>query len=174
MPRTAKRKIRKHLAKRAGGTPVPCADFGPPERGRRGPLAIERVPADDGDAKNRVRARAIEIDDPLYVYRRNRVITVVQRDAGLILRELWNRTGREPRVIAPYQEMVTRGGAEGVRIASAEHYRRFVEAMRAVGPIGSDTVVSAVCLQDFIPRGHYEILRRGLDLLARKFGLEGG
>ena len=45
------------------------------------------------------------------------------------------------------------------------------EAIRAVGPIGSDTIVSVVCLQDFIPRGHYEILRRGLDILVKRFGL---
>ena len=46
--------------------------------------------------------------------------------------------------------------------------------MRAVGSIGSDTVVSVVCMQDFIPRGHYEILRRGLDILVKRFGLCGG
>jgi hypothetical protein len=150
---------------------APYSDYGPAERALHGPMFVETVPLDAEDTQIRNRIRAIEIDDPLYIYRRNRVISVLQRDAGLILRELWNRTGREPRVVAPYQELVTQGSAEGVQVASAKHYRRFVEALRAVGPIGSDTVVSVVCLQDFIPRGHYEILRRGLDILAKRFGL---
>jgi hypothetical protein len=68
--------------------------------------------------------------------------------------------------------MIVRGSAEGLHITSADHNQRFVEAVRAVGPIGSDTVVSVVCMQDFVPRGHYEILRRALDILAKKFGLE--
>ncbi len=147
------------------------SDVGTPERARHGPLVVERVPADMVDTTNRDRARAIEIDDPLYVYRRNRVISVTQRDAGLLLRELWNRTGREPRVVSQYTDMIASGSIEALRITSADHHQRFVEAVRAVGPIGSDTIVSAVCLQDFIPRGHYEILRRGLDILAKKFGL---
>ncbi len=172
MPQRAKRKSRMQNPETV--SPKQYSDFGPVERARQGPMTIEAVPPDAEDAGNRVRVRAIEIDDPLYVYRRNRVISVLQRDAGLILRELWNRTGREPRVVAPYREMGTRGSAEGVQVASAEHHRRFVEAMRAVGSIGSDTVVSVVCMQDFIPRGHYEILRRGLDILVKRFGLCGG
>ena len=147
------------------------SDFGTPERARRGPLIIEPVSARAKSRGKRIRARAIAADDPLYVYRRNRVISVLQRDAALVLREFWNRTGRSPRVVAPYQEIVTRGSAEGLHIASAEHHRRFVEAVRAVGPIGSDTLVSVVCLQEFVPRGHYEILRRALDILAERFGL---
>ncbi|MDD9929127.1 MAG: hypothetical protein OXR03_25150 [Rhodospirillaceae bacterium] len=167
MPQRAKRRSRN--AKR---TPAKLySDFGTAERGQHGPMVAEAVPADAEDTKNRDRVRAIEIDDPLYMYRRNRVISVVQRDAGLILRELWNRTGRTPRVVAPYREMVSRGSAEGVQITSEAHHRRFVEAIRAVGPIGSDTIVSVVCLQEFIPRGHYEILRRGLDILTKRFGV---
>ncbi len=172
MPQRAKRKSRKQNPNIV--TPKHYSDFGPAERARQGPMTVETVPPDAEETGNRVRVRAIEIDDPLYLYRRNRVISVLQRDAGLILRELWNRTGREPRVVAPYQEMGTRGSAESVQVASAEHHRRFIEAMRAVGPIGSDTLVGVVCLQDFIPRGHYEILRRGLDILAKRFGLCGG
>lgn len=149
----------------------PHSDLGTPERARRSPLVIEPVPAEPENGGNRSRARAVQVDDPLYVYRRNRVVSVTQRDAGLVLRELWNRTGRAPRIVAPYQEVVTRGSAEGVHVVSAEHHRRFVEAIRAVGPIGSDTLVSVVCLQEFVPRGHYEILRRGLDILAMRFGL---
>ncbi len=168
MPQTVKRKKQKGKATER----ALHSDFGSPFRSRQGPVVIEKVPADEENTKNRDRARAIEIDDPLYVYRRNRVISVVQRDAGLILRELWNRTGREPRVTAQYTDMIARGSIEALRISSADHHQRFVEAVRAVGPIGSDTIVSAVCLQDFVPRGHYEILRRGLDILAKKFGLE--
>ena len=136
------------------------------------PARSGRDPADAENTNNRDRTRAIEIDDPLYVYRRNRIISVVQRDAGLILRKFWNRTGREPRVTSQYSDMIVRGSAEGLHITSADHNQRFVEAVRAVGPIGSDTVVSVVCMQDFVPRGHYEILRRALDILAKKFGLE--
>ena len=171
MPQSAKRKPSRRNSKDAAASSALYSDFGIAERGQHGPMVVEAVPAEAKDTRNRDRVRAIEIDDPLYVYRRNRVISVLQRDAGLILREIWNRTGREPRIVASYQEMVTCGSAEGVHVASAEHHRRFVEALRAVGPIGSDTVVGAVCLQDFIPRGHYEILRRGLDILAKRFGL---
>ena len=167
MTQRAKRRSRK-----AKQTPARLySDFGTAERGQHSPMVVEAVPAEAEDTRNRDRVRAIEIEDPLYVYQRNRVITVLQRDAGLILRELWNRTGREPRVVAPYREMVMRGSAEGVQVTSEMHHRRFVEAIRAVGPIGSDTIVSVVCLQDFIPRGHYEILRRGLDILVKRFGL---
>jgi len=171
MPPAAKRRNRKQKDKETRPRAL-YSDFGTPERSRHGPVAIETVPADEESSRNRDRARAIEIDDPLYVYRRNRVITVLQRDAGLILRELWNRTGREPRVVAPYSDFVAHGSIEGMRITSEDHHQRFVEALRAVGPIGSDTIVSVVCLQDFIPRGHFEILRRGLDILSKKFGLQ--
>lgn len=147
------------------------SDFGPDERRNHGPLVIEKVPEEMADTKNRDRARAIELDDPLYVYRRNRVISVVQRDAGMILRELWNRAGREPRITAQYTDMISRGSIEALKVSSADHHQRVVDALRAVGPIGADTVFSSVCLQDFIPRGHYEILRRGLDILAKKFGV---
>ncbi len=170
MPTTGKRKKQKSKPEAS----ALHSDFGTPYRSRQGPVVIEKVPADAENTKNRDRARAIEIDDPLYVYRRNRIISVVQRDAGLILRELWNRTGREPRVVAQYSDMIARGSVEALRITSADHHQRFVEAVRAVGPIGSDTIVSVVCMQDFIPSGHHEILRRGLDILAKKFGLEGG
>jgi len=168
MPQRDKRKFRKAQPNTA--SPALYSDIGPAERARHGPMVVEAVPPDAEATRDINRLRAIEIDDPLYVYRRNRVISVLQRDAGLTLRELWNRTGREPRVVAPYREMAAHGSAEGIQVASAEHHRRFVEAMRAVGPIGSDTVVGVVCLQDFIPRGHYEILRRGLDILASRFG----
>lgn len=173
MPRRAKRKSRKSKSRTGVAPSGASVDFGVAERAQHGPMVVERLPIGSEYPENRTRIRAIEIDDPLYIYRRNRVISVVQRDAGLTLRELWNRTGRAPRVVAPYQEVVTRrGSAEGVLVTSAEHHRRFVEAMRAVGPIGSDTIVSVVCLQEFIPRGHYEILRRGLDILAKRFGLD--
>ena len=172
MSEGGQRKTRTRKRKTKTGQPhARYGDFGTPERARRGPLIIEQLSETARNRGNRVRVRAIEVDDPLFVYRRNRVISVLQRDAGLILREFWNRTGRSPRVVAPYQEAVSRGSAEGVHIASAEHHRRFVEAIRAVGPIGSDTLVTVVCLQEFIPRGHYEILRRGLDILANRFGL---
>jgi hypothetical protein len=62
------------------------------------PARSGRDPADAENTNNRDRARAIEIDDPLYVYRRNRIISVVQRDAGLILRKKlephWPRAAR--------------------------------------------------------------------------------
>ncbi len=147
------------------------SDFGSSLRAAHGPVVIERVAAEKESTENRDRARAIEIDDPLYVYRRNRVITVLQRDAGLVLRELWNRTGRAPRIVGRYTDVASRGNVEGLHIASADHHRRFVAAIRLVGPIGSDTIVSVVCMQTFIPRGHYEILRRGLDILVKKFGV---
>lgn len=171
MTQRARRKTQKSKSTR-----IPSgrhSDFGPAERRQHGPMVLESVPAGPGKVRTRDRVRAVETDDPLYVYRRNRVISVLQRDAGLTLRELWNRTGRAPRVVAPYCEVVTRGSAEGIQVASAEHHRRFVEAIRAVGPIGSDTMVGVVCMQEFIPRGHYEILRRGLDILAKRFGLSG-
>ena len=167
---TEKRKKRKSR----GANRRKAGDLGPPERRKHGPLVVEKVPPDVENRDGGERARAIAIDDPLYVYRRNRVITAAQRDAGLILREFWNRSGREPRLVAPYAELVSRGNTEGVHVTSAEHHRRFVEAIRAVGPIGSDVVVSVVCMQEFIPRGHYEILRRSLALLAKRFGLASG
>ena len=147
------------------------SDYGPRERSQHGPVIIEKVAEEHESRENRDRARALELDDPLYVYRRNRSITAAQRDAGLMLRELWVRTGLEPSVTSRYSELISEGSVESLRIASVDHYERYVSAIRAVGPIASDEVMSVVCLQQRIKPSNMEILRRGLNLLEKHFGV---
>lgn len=157
------------LVKNKKKGPAVHSDLGTPERRRHGPMVLEAVPTDMVTVTNRDRVRALEVDDPLYIYRRNRVVNVSQRDAGLRLRRLWVSCGLEPSVVGRYDEMVGQGSVEALRLASVDHYEQFVSALRAVGPIASDEVMSVVCLQEFIDHRRYEILRRGLDVLARHF-----
>lgn len=146
------------------------SDFGPPERRRHGPMVLEAVPEDLVSVTNRDRVRALEVDDPLYVYRRRKVINATQRRAGMSLRALWVRCGLEPSVVGRYAELIAAGSVESLRTSSVKHYQKFVHAVRAVGPIASDEVMDVACLQQFIDHRRYEILRRGLDVLAKEFG----
>ncbi len=73
MPQRARRKIRK--SKTARMLANPTTDYGAVERRRHGPMVLESVPA--GKTQRQDRVRAIAVDDPLYIYRRNRVISVL-------------------------------------------------------------------------------------------------
>lgn len=148
------------------------SDFGTRERSQHGPVIIEKVAEEHESSRNRDRARALELDDPLYVYRRNRSITPAQRDAGLILRELWNRTGLEPRTISAYQELIASGSVSDLRTKSIDNYQKYLRAVRYVGLVASNEVMAVCCLNEFINPRHMEILRRGLDRLVEHFGIE--
>ena len=82
MPQSAKRKPSRRKSKDAAASSALYSDFGIAERGQHGPMVVEAVPAEAKDTRNRDRVRAIEIDGPLYVYRRNRVISVLQRSCA--------------------------------------------------------------------------------------------
>lgn len=144
------------------------SDFGTEERRQHGPIVIERIQhEEDESTTNRDRARAIEMDDPLYVYRRNKTINAAQKCAGIILRELWARTGLEPRVTSRYEEWISAGSIASLRVKSADQYQHFVKAIRAVGPECSNEVIAACCLQERVR--NVASLRTGLDRLEEHF-----
>lgn len=168
------------MAKRK--TPAIHSDFGTPERARRqGGIVVELVAGNlkgrdretarekYQDTKNRDRARAIELDDPLYVYRRNGTITGRQRQAGMELREIWNDTGLEPRTISRYSDMISRGSVEDLHIKSADRHREFVRVIRYLTPNVRASVIAVVCLQEKLPRHKVEHLKHGLTRLQRYF-----
>ena len=147
------------------------SDMGTEERRQHGPLVVEAVPSDLADTKNRDRVRAIEINDPLWQYRRNRTISVRQRDAGLSLRALWEKSGIEPRVVGGYEEMIAAGSVASLRLVSIDHYQRYQRALRTItSPLALSAVVDAVCFQERLRRNRVQYLKKGLDRLAHHFG----
>lgn len=155
------------------------SDFGTPLRSQHGPVVIELVAGNVKDeaererhqtTTNRDRARAIEIDDPLYVYRRNRTITVRQRDAGIRLRALWNGIGWEPRVVGDYSGMRAGGTVEQFHVKSIDDYKKYLKAINGLTPNVRAAVIAVVCFQERLVRHKVKYLKHGLTRLQRFFG----
>lgn len=147
------------------------SDFGTAERAQHGPIEFEDVPEDMEDTKNRTRARAVEVDDPLFTLKRNGTISRLQRDAALILRELWYAAGLEPRVISQYQEMISSGSVVDIRSTTIDRHRKFILAIRAAGVACSDAIISVCCLQNPVNSNQVNGLKVGLDNLVEYFGV---
>ncbi len=152
--------------------PAVHSDFGTPERRRKGPMVLEAVPDDMVSTKHRDRMRAVEVGDPLWILKRNGRISRIQRDSGLMLRELWNRTGREQRVIGNcYQEMISGGSVDALPLTTIDHYQRFRKAIDIVGRAGSNEVIAVCCMQEMVASNRVRFLRGGLTVLVRYFGI---
>jgi len=145
------------------------SDLGTPERRQHGKFVLEAVPADMVSTKNRDRLRAVETSDPLWQYKRAGTINRAQRDAGLRLRELWNRTGLEPKVIGAYEEMISSGSVKAIGYERIDRYHVFQLAIKASG--ASSDLITVCCLQQRVARNRGKHLRGGLSNLVRYFGI---
>ncbi|HEX6972698.1 MAG TPA: DUF6456 domain-containing protein [Limnochordia bacterium] len=90
-------------------------------------------------------------------------------DAGNRLRDDFTAAGLEPRIAGRYAEMVGTGSIQGFMAGRGTAYERWVSAVRAVGPIASDEIVSVCCLGNPVGRSRMILLRRGLEVLARHY-----
>lgn len=144
-------------------------DIGTPERRRHDLVVIENV--DTAGSAPRPRARVYS-RNPLETYLKRRLIDEKQKLAGELLGRLWHLAGVEPRLVARYEEYVDVGRAEGFAVRRSEAYQRWRRAVAAVGPVAAEEVISVCCEERAVGGAiRMEILRRGLEVLAKHFGL---
>lgn len=87
--------------------------------------------------------------------------------AGDTLRLSFTIAGLDPRVTMPYSEFISDDNQnKSIADARVDAHKQFQEAIRAIGPIASNEIVSVCCLGEYVGRGRMEILRRGLRVLA--------
>jgi len=151
---------------------APGADLGPRERHAKpdvvtlesaGPGGGVRARAAGPDALDRYSVRGQLAPGDAAENRR-------RYDAALRLRLDWTRAGLEAPVTSGYEERVD-GGLRRDRMAAREDaYRRFRDAIRAVGPVAAHELVEVACLGRAVGRTGLEILRRGLAVLADHYG----
>lgn len=137
------------------------SDFGPAERALHDYVVLEET-VQAGIKRARVDA-ALLLDR----YRKRNLIEERQYEAGIRLRSTWIDAGRLPHVTCQYNELIASGSVAGFYVGREDARKAYIAAMRAVGPIASNEIVSA-CLLD-LPMGgavRLEILRRGLTVLA--------
>ena len=91
--------------------------------------------------------------------------------AGDRLRARWTIAGLEPHLVSAYSEMIAGGKGAEPAIARRDAYEAWVRAIRAVGIIASNEVITVCCLGEYVGRDRIEILRRGLKVLADYWGL---
>jgi len=152
------------------GSAEPYSDLGSPQRWQHDPVRIEYISEEENT--NRKRARVYS-RNPLETYFRRKVIDYKQKTAGEILGRLWQSAAIEPRVIGRYEEYVDTGrSANGVAVRKTEAYERWRQAMATVGPIATEEVTMVCCAEEPV-RGaaQIEIMRRGLDVLVKHFGV---
>ncbi len=145
------------------------SDLGTKFRWQHDPVKLEVRQEDKAGMRPRARVYS---RNPLETYFRRKVIDYKQKSAGEVFGRLWQAAALEPRIIGRYEEFVdiTRSGNAVVR--KTEAYEKSRNAVSAVGPIASDEVVAVCCTEEPV-RGaaKIEILRRGLDVLAKHFGI---
>lgn len=147
-------------------------DLGSPDRRRHDLVVIERVSKDDKSVVQRARVYS---RNPLETYFKRRLIDRRHKLAGELLGRLWHIAGIEPRVVARYEEYIDVGRAEGFAVRRSEAYQRWRRAVAAVGPIAAEEVISVCCEERSVGGAvRMEILRRGLEVLAKHFGVEEG
>ena len=102
---------------------------------------------------------------------RNKERNVRLYDAGCQLRMDWTKAGLNARVISRYSDMVGNGSIQGFVATCEDAYKRMRRAIKAVGPVASDEVIECCCMGQPVGEGvRMEILRRGLDQLAKHYG----
>jgi hypothetical protein len=124
-----------------------------------------------------VRRVVVLTQDPLDRYhRRGQLAPEVAEnrrlyDAGARLRGDFHRAGLSQVVVARYGDLVSGGSVQGFLALREDNYRRWRDAIRAVGPIAADEVITVCCRGEPVGKGaRMEILRRGLSVLARHYG----
>lgn len=92
-------------------------------------------------------------------------------DAGTRLRGDFHRAGLNQVVVARYGDLISGGSVQGFAALREDSYRRWRAAIRAVGPVAADEVVTVCCRCEPVGKGvRMEILRRGLAVLAAHYG----
>jgi len=158
-----RKRVRRQLTEKHRG------DLGTRERWQHDPILIERI---DNSRPNAGQRAKVYSRNPLETYFRRNVIDYRQKSAGELLGRLWQSASIEPRVVARYEEYVDTQSAGNTVVRRSEAYEMWRVAITAVGPVASDEVI-AVCCEEETVRGpaQIEILRRGLDVLAKHFGV---
>jgi len=92
-------------------------------------------------------------------------------DAGARLRGDFHRAGLNHVVVARYGDLVSGGSVQGFAAVREDSYRRWRDAVRAVGPVAADEVITVCCRGEPVGKGaRMQILRRGLAVLAGHYG----
>ena len=100
------------------------------------------------------------------------MIDYKQKSVGKVLGRLWQNASIEPRVVARYEEYVDTQSAGNAIVRRSEAYEKWRAAIAVVGPIASDEVVSIHREEEeVLGPARIEILRWGLDVLAKHFGV---
>lgn len=163
-------KIRHKRAKPA--EPSGAQDRGPRERWQHGDETL--VEATDEAGSRRV---VVLTQDALdRYYRRGQLAPAADEnqrlyDAGVRLRGDFHRAGLTQNLVAPYNDLVSGGSVQGFLGVREDAYRAWRAAIRAVGPIAADEVITVCCQGAPVGKGaRMEILRRGLAVLAKHYG----
>ena len=144
-------------------------DVGTRLRRQHAPIVVEQRVDASGAMTRRARVYS---RNPLETYYRRGLIDEQQKRSGEYLGRLWQAAGMEPRIIGRYEEYVDAGRNIASVTRNAEAYQRWHRAVQVVGPVASKEVVTACCEEKPVGGAiHMEILRRGLDVLARHFGI---
>jgi len=158
--------------KRRAAAPTGAAGEVPRERWQHGDETIEEATEEAGG-----RRVVVLTQDPLDRYcRRGQLAARAaenQRlyDAGARLRGDFHRAGLNQAVVARYADLVSGGSVQGFAALREDSYRRWRDAIRAVGPVAADEVITVCCRGEPVGKGaRMEILRRGLAVLARHYG----
>lgn len=160
------------MAKRMSARVNRCrieGDIGPKERWQHDPLRLEPLENSRGAAFRRARVYS---HNPLETYFRRKVIDYKQKAAGEVLGRLWQSAALEPRLTARYEEYVDTKRRDGAVVRKSEAYERWRHAIQAVGPVAADEVIAVCCTERTVKgAAQIEILRRGLSVLAKHFGV---
>lgn len=147
-------------------------DTGPKERWKHGDETL--VEATEKAGQSRI---VVLTQDALdRYYKRSQLDRDKERnrrlyDAGCQLRMDWSKAGMNPQTIGRYMDMVSGGSIQGFSVMREGAYRRWRDAVQAVGPIASNEVITVTCLGEPVGKGAaMEILRRGLGVLAKHYG----
>jgi len=155
---------------RQTGPAEPYSDLGSSLRWQHDPALIDNLSGKENTIRKRARVYS---HNPLETYFRRKIIDYKQKSAGEILGRLWQSSAIEPRVIGVYQEYVNTGhSGNGAAARKTEAYERWRQAMATVGPIAGKEVTLVCCTEEPL-RGaaQIEIMRRGLDVLVKHFGV---
>lgn len=146
----------------------PVADHGPTERWQHATRRLEVT-----EAAGVLAARVLEEHglDRLHL---SGVIDASSRDGGLRLRADYQAAHLEQRITAHYAPSAGAGGGyRPYERSDAEEaaYRRWRQAVRAVGIMDSKVVLAVCCHDQMPPAASRASLQRGLQQLALFYGL---
>lgn len=131
-------------------------------------MVIERIPTEMVDREHRDHARVVYTSDPLHRLRRQGTITGRQRRAGELLREMWDKAGREPSITAGYQEQIGQGSIASAYVVGIDYHQQFITLMRKFTPT-VQAALMALVMQERLPRNRVRYAVLGLTKLQHIF-----